>query len=280
MFSKLFSQQSSNATEATPMLHSNAIPTTTTNSNASSLDAQQAAQIGMAAVQQFVEKIQRLNDSAPYSFRALGLAGGLAVILSNALFLPGRLLTLHWTNAVISFYCIVFGIVIVLLELDGGSESQQHVLAAVQEGVRHYAKFLEFTWGRGLLYVFVGTLQAANSNWVDWLVGTFMVLVGTVAGVAGVKTAHDLRRFRMTMKDERDIQAKFRTYDTGKKGYLTLLELREWIQDAGFTMSPNQTVSAYLALNKKFDDKLSQDEIVEWWERPKRGNLGLEKYTV
>lgn len=266
------------------MLHANTT-TTLTDNNASPLDAQQATRLGVAAVQQTVDKIQTLNDSAPCSFRALGLAGGLAVIFSNALFLPGRLLTLHWTNAVISFYCMVFGIVIVLLELDSsGSEpqhqQQQNVVAAIQEGVRHYAKFLEFTWGRGLLYVFVGTLQAANNNLVDWLVGTFMVLVGTAAGVAGIKTAHDLRRFRMTLKDERDIKAKFRTYDTGKKGYLTLLELREWIQDAGFTMSSNQNVSAYLALNKNFDDKLSQDEMVEWWERPKRGNLGLEKYTV
>ena len=238
------------------------------------LDAHQVTQAGMAAVQQTVDKIQTLNESAPGSFRVLGLVGGLAVILSNLLFLPGRLLTLHWTNATISFYCILFGTIIVVLELD------LELYRQLKEGIRFYAKFLEYTWGRGLLFLFVGTLQAANGNVVDWCVGAFMALVGTVACVAGVKTAHDLRRFRMTMENERDVNSKFRTYDAGNKGYLTLPELRQWIQDAGFDMSPNEVVSAYLALNTNFDDQLSCKEVVHWWARPSRENLGLEKYSV
>ena len=272
--------------------------TTSTNRNSTSTTsspmdaAQQATRLGVAGIQQTTNRIQTLHYNAPFSFRVLGLAGGLAMIFSNILFLPGRLLTLyHWTNAVISFYCIIFGMLIVLLELEeenssGPAESQQQqqqhttVIAAVQEGVRFYAKFLEFTWGRGLLYVFVGTLQVANGNLIDWLVGTFMVLVGTTAGISGIQTAHALRRFRMTIKDERDAKAKFRSYDVGNKGYLTLPELQKWLHDAGFTMSTNQGVSAYLAINKNFDDKLLQDEMVEFWEKPKRGNLGLEKYVV
>ena len=111
--------------------------TTSTNRNSTSTTsspmdaAQQATRLGVAGIQQTTNRIQTLHYSAPFSFRVLGLAGGLAMIFSNILFLPGRLLTLyHWTNAVISFYCIIFGMLIVLLELEeenssGPAESQQ-----------------------------------------------------------------------------------------------------------------------------------------------------------
>ena len=87
------------------------------------------------------------------------------MILSNIFLIFGRLLTFNFTGAIISFYCVIFGVIIVLLEAhvvtsyDEENSEQSYINGQkLQQIVRYYAKFLEFTWGRGLLYFFVGTL--------------------------------------------------------------------------------------------------------------------------
>lgn len=287
MFSKYFSNSSAAAaaSEVTPMLAGRAIQTnlTTIAVPASTQEFSQAAQ---EVVQHTAQKLQRLNESAPYSFRVLGLIGGVAMILSNTILLPGRILTLHWTDAILSLYSLLFGLVVVILELEAPqqppSSSQTttaQAYAALQQGIRTYFRFLEFTWGKGAIYLFFGSLQAAKSNVVDVCVGSFVMVVGMIACAASVQTAHALRRFRMTIESERDLKRKFDKY-AHHKAHLTLAELQLWMKDAGFVLSSNESVSAYLALNKNFNDQLSYEEMVEWWSRPQRGNLGLEQYTV
>lgn len=50
------------------------------------------------------------------------------------------------------------GIIITTIEVPGPCARK------IDSGIRYYAKFLEFTWGRGALYFFVGSLQASNWN--------------------------------------------------------------------------------------------------------------------
>ena len=277
MFSKLFS-----ASETTPILPSTAYSAAST-ATAVNADANAVAQAGVGMVHETVNKIKTLNQSAPYSFRVLGLVGGVAMIASNSLMIVGRLLTFNLTGAVIAFYCFVFGIIIVLLEADHDTITCPNSILdgrRLQEGVRFYAKFLEYTWGRGVLYFFVGTLQFANWDLMDWIVGGWMMAVGAMACAAGVKTAHDLRRLRLTIRNERDLKEKFKKYDKHNHGYWGIKELSEFIADSGLVMSQNEVVSAYMALNKNFDDKLRYEELVDWWTRPSRGDLGFERVSV
>jgi len=241
---------------------------------APSLNAQGITQTTQDVVQHTFRNLQRLNESAPYSFRVLGLIGGVAMITSNAVLLPGRLLTLYWTDAILSLYSLLFGVIVVILELEAPQPPSPtaEAYSSLQQGIRTYAKFLEFTWGKGALYIFVGSLQAAKSNLVDVIVGSFLMIVGMITVAAGIKTAHNLGQFRMTIDNESDLRRKFDTYSNGK-AHLTLAELQLWMKDAGFVMSGNESVSAYLAINKKFDDHLSYDEMVEWCILPQCGNL-------
>lgn len=160
-------------------------------------------------INETVQKIQRLNESAPYSFRVLGLVGGIAMLVSNSLAIFGRILTLNFTAAIISVYCAIFGTIIILLEADTITEAGTWPDGRrLQEGIRFYCKFLEYSWGRGLLYFFVGTLQSANWNLIDWIVGRFMMFVGISACASGIKTAQDLRRLRVKIRNERDLKAR------------------------------------------------------------------------
>lgn len=240
--------------------------------------ANRLAQTGANVVHETTDKIKRLNAEGPYSFRVLGLIGGLAMIITNGIAVLPRFLTLNLTGGIIALYCVIFGIVIVLLEADtitGGGRCPMDG-RRLQQCVRFYAKFLEKIWGRGLLYFFVGTLQISNWNLIDWIVGGFMMFVGAIACAAGVKVAHDLRKLRVTIKDEKDLKAKWKKYDKDGKGYLSLQDLTAFIKNSGITMTQNEVVAAYMAVNRNLDDKLSYQELLEWWGRA--GSRDVEYY--
>lgn len=240
--------------------------------------ANRLAQTGTDVVNETAGKIRKLNAEGPYSFRVLGLLGGIAMIVTNALAVLPRFLTLNFTGAIIALYCVLFGIMIVLLEADtitGGGKCPIDG-RRLQQGVRFYAKFLEKIWGRGLLYFFVGTLQISNWNLIDWIVGGFMMLVGVMACVAGVKVAHDLRRVRATIKDEKDLKTKWKKYDKGSKGFWSMDDLSAFIKDSGKNLAQNEVVAAYMAINRSMDDKLSYEELKAWWSRA--GSRDAEYY--
>ena len=178
----------------------------------SSSDANRLAQVGTGVLNETALKIRKLHAEGPFTFRILGLVGGLAVIFSNSLMILGRIVTLNFTGAIIALYNIVFGVVIVLLEGDSIScgDSSRVDGRRLQQLVRYYAKFLEFSWGRGCLYFFVGTLQVSNWNLIDWIVGGFMMFVGISAIIAGIKTAKDLRTLRVRIANDGDLKKKFK----------------------------------------------------------------------
>jgi hypothetical protein len=132
-------------------------------------------------------------------------------------------------------------------------------------GVRWYAKFLEFTWGRGVLYFYVGSLQATNYNILDWAVGGFMMFAGVTAIFAGIATAKDLRRFKYTIVNEHDLKEKWSKYDADGNGSLDAKELTQFVKESGVQMTRNEIASAFLVLDKNFDDKISYEEFYFWW---------------
>jgi hypothetical protein len=142
-------------------------------------------------------------------------------------------------------------------------------------GVRMYAKFLEYTWGRGTLYFFCGSLQVTNFNMLDWAVGGFMMFVGVTAIIAGIATAKDLRLFKFSIKDEADLKEKWAMYDANGDGQLDVKELSLFIKESGVDMNQNEIACTYMALDKNFDEKITFEELFFWWKTAdEKGNTG------
>lgn len=132
-------------------------------------------------------------------------------------------------------------------------------------GVRYYAKFLEYTSGRGLFFFFCGSLQVTNFNMLDWAVGGFMMFVGVTAMIAGFMAARDLRLFRFSIASESDLESKWKTYDVNGNGSLDVKELTRFIEDSGVDMTRNEVASVYMALDKNFDETITYEEFYYWW---------------
>jgi COPI associated protein/EF-hand domain pair len=254
----------------------------------SAQSASAAAATGAGLINAASSQILKAQADGPFTFRMLGFIGGLAMIVSNGIAILDRFFSFNFAGAMIAIYGVFFGIIIALLE--GPFPFKERV----QGGIRFHAKFLEFTWGRGALYFFVGTLQVSNWNMLDWAVGGFMIFVGITAIGAGMASARDLKLLKFSLADEAKLKEKFAAHDANGDGKLDVKELTAFVRDSGIEMNRNEIAAVFLALgmllfvpfvfiyiivslsfvhfftfmstDKNFDEKIAYEEFYAWWD--------------
>jgi hypothetical protein len=207
------------------------------------------------------EQIRKALAEGPMTYRVMAFIGGLAMIVSNGIAILSRLFSFQFAGAVIAMYGVMFGIAISFLEGPPVVYSER-VLASI----RYYAKFLEFTWGRGALYVFVGSLQISNFNIIDLAVGGWMMFVGITAIYLSITTSRQLRLLKSSVKSEEDLKKKWKEADADGSDTLDIKELTQFTKNAQLEMSRNEIAAAFLALDHDFDEKISFEEFYMWWQ--------------
>lgn len=248
-----------------------------------------------ALINQSADKIKKAKMEGPLTFRTLGFIGGLAMIVSNGVGIVDRFFSFNITGSLLGMYGVLFGVLSEsLLLLAGNNEIQQSLYlrfylppfstpkskkvvclempsiwclksGRFNGGVRFYAKFLEYTSGRGFFFFFCGSLQATNFNMLDWAVGGFMMFVGITAMIAGLMAARDMRLFKFSIANEEDLKHKWEKYDSDNSGSLDVKELAAFIRDSGVDMTRNEIASVYMALDKNFDERITYEEFYFWW---------------
>mmetsp|Transcript_25726 Transcript_25726/g.38231 ORF Transcript_25726/g.38231 Transcript_25726/m.38231 type:complete len:238 (-) Transcript_25726:420-1133(-) len=208
------------------------------------------ATVGATAINEAAIKVQKARSEGPLSYRILSFLGGLAMIVSNGISILDRFFSFNVAGALIAIYGVCFGVIITIIE--GGWACPTRL----QNGIRHYAKFLEFTWGRGMLYFFVGSLQASNWNILDWAVGGFMMFVGFTAVSVGAITAIKLRRLRLSISTEEEMKKQWQMADVDGNGSLDIKELSIFASNAGLNMTRNEIAAAFDAMDRNFDEKV------------------------
>ena len=226
----------------------------------SSSAAAAAAIAGATMVNASAEKIQKERTEGPLTYRTMAFVGGLAMIFSNGIAILERFFSFNFTGCLIAIYGVLFGILISFLE------GPLVCSRKFQAGIRYYCKFLEFTWGRGTLYFFVGSLQVSNWNMLDWAVGGWMMFVGITAIAVGISTSRQLRLLKFSVKDLEDLKLKWKEVDEDGNDTLDAKELTNFSKNAGLDMSRNEIAAAFLALDHNFDEKISFEEFYAWWQ--------------
>ena len=230
-----------------------------------------AATAGAQFVNQAANKIHRDRTEGPLTYRAMAFIGGLGLIATNVINGPSRFFSFHFAGAMISFYNFLFGWVIVFLEGPGCGRCGGG-------RVRYFAKFLEFTAGRGIFYFFCGSLQVANVNMLDWAVGGWMVVTGVIAIGVGVTASRQLNLLRFSVKTEEELKEKWLQFDTNHDGYFDIKELSKFAEASGLRMTRNEVAASFLALDRNFDDRISYEEFYAWWSSD--GGYGHQRSLV
>jgi len=135
----------------------------------------------------------------------------------------------------------------------------------VRATLTEYAKFLTFTWGRGLFYMFAGSLMVSQFNLFDMAIGGWMVFTGFTSVVVGASTANKLTDLKKSMASESFVNGKFDEMDADSSGYLESKELAALCQALGSSLDHNELEAALTLMDTSGDGKISKEEFFGWW---------------
>ena len=201
----------------------------------------------------------------PRSLRGASCLGGALVALSAFTSVFSDLLTLHPLRALVNLYLILFGVIVVLLELSVLRTCSGRCRMMLVDN----AGFLAKVWGRGAFLIFVGTLAIAQHEAFHTLVGLFVTALGIADCCVSQHAETKLRIMRAQLVDETVLRAKFAAADADGDGTLSAPELATLSQELGSALNANELTRAFDLLDTDGDGKVSVDEFVAWMaEKP------------
>ena len=227
---------------------------------------------------QKASELKREAQDGDNSLRFLALMGGMASIVVGSLELVTRFMRLDIVGALIDFYIVLLGVLVVLLE-----GKKMFLSAGAVEKIHKYALFLQFVWGRGAIYFICGTLMLYQLDLLNLIVGCYMCFVGGLYIVVGQRTATKLKSLRRSIYSEHDLRAKYLHADINGDG-LNLQQFRGLCVSLGLDLTRRETEAAFQHIQNKSSSKkrtattastsantnteeakLTYEDFQQWW---------------
>ena len=268
----------STQTESTPLVTAQTVASNAFNQVNTVMSQYLAKENRESAGHRARDSLQNLQHSArdgDFSIRLLALISGLALVISAGFGFFDLISKFRITNAILEFYTLVLGLIMLLLESRGHLQWQRR-----QESLPHathlrgaegcfrnlyrYALFLKFVWGRGGLYFVAGSLQLAQGHMVDFCIGGFVMLVGVLYIWIGRGTAAKLTQLRQALS-EQTLRSKFQEADTDGNGTLSLENFKVLTDNLGMKLSRRECEVAFLCMDRSDAGKISFDDLQTWW---------------
>lgn len=213
------------------------------------------------AKEQAAEFRQNLNDGS-MSLRLLALLGGVAMIVVAVLGVLGDLVMFRWISVIFQIYAFALGILILILE----SGRRLSCFVRLEQNLYKNALFLKYVWGRGLLYVFAGTLLFSLGDMLDVIVGVYVAVVGVLFWLVGRSAAKKMSDLRRSAVTPQQLQSHFATADVDGKGSLTMQQFRSLTNSLGMDLTRREVETTFA---QQFDcgekERVSYDTILHWW---------------
>ena len=166
-------------------------------------DALDAVLIAGESVTNEIRKWATALTEGHVTVRALATVASAAIVVVGVLAFFGSVLK-DPLNALMQGYLVVFGGVLFVLEARTYIFTHRWRIL-----LSEHAKFLTTIWGRGLFYVFVGSVSLAMKNFFNSVVGLGTILVGVLMIVIGRVADNKLSELRQSLYDEDALKRKF-----------------------------------------------------------------------
>mmetsp|Transcript_6757 Transcript_6757/g.13173 ORF Transcript_6757/g.13173 Transcript_6757/m.13173 type:complete len:257 (-) Transcript_6757:793-1563(-) len=207
-------------------------------------------------------EIIEMAEAGPLPLRVLAFLGGIAMIAASIIDAVRGMWHLDVIHVMVSVYVCLFGALICVLE---GAQFLPSRVTSVQGSLYNNARFLRFSWGRGLLFFFAGSLQFSHWSMLNCIVGTLMMLLGIVSILTGRRAANKLGDLRRAIPDESALQRQF-TAHVSVDGFLDLENFTNLVGSVGLQFGQNETEAAFAAIDKDNDGQISYEDMKEWYQ--------------
>lgn len=176
---------------------------------------------------------------------------------------------------VITCYIWVFSVFILTLELP----PFRYEVSILHIIVLRFLKVLRFSWGRGLLYFFSGSLQLSLFTKYNIIAGSIMISLGLISFYLGHRSTKKMDKLFKKINNKDNIERKFAMYDSNNDGYLDPKEFSRFCRGMGIFLSRDDLVNIFSSLDTDYDRFLSKRDIQRWWieykYQQKNGSAGM-----
>ena len=214
----------------------------------------------------------------PLSFRFLTCVGALFMVISNIVDYTDEAyydsVSLFYTG--ISAYIWVFSVFVITLDI-----RPFHCRPFwIHRFILHFVKVLRFSWGRGFLYFFSGSLQLCLATLWNMIAGGTMMLIGLITVYIGQQANSKMRVFitRIGARDRIDII--FNKYDLDHDGYLNPEEFGQITADMDIPLSYDEFVAIFTSMDRNHDRYITREDIGVWFKKYKARQKKETAFTL
>lgn len=216
-------------------------------------------------------EITRMLEEGPLKFRIFVLFGAIFMVVANIMDYNKTQYSDYYGSGVgalffvISLYIWLFGAFIITLEMRPFRSGVSLIHRAILEQV----SFLRFTWGRGFLYFFSGSLQFVLFTQWNMIAGGVMIILGIASVIFGRLASNKLKTLVKNIGNRNNLLDKFKMHDKDHDGYLNVREFRNFVRDMGVKLNDDELTNAFMAIDRDCDRKITFQDLSNWYANAK-----------
>jgi hypothetical protein len=120
-------------------------------------------------------------------------------------------------------------------------------------------------WGRGLLYIFVGSMNL-TIDFDKVVYSAFPIIgLGLIAICSGAHASFNLDKMKTSLTDESYLWSKFDANDPDKDNFIDINGFAELLWALGLEFDDVYTYKAFTQIDSDSDAKVSFEEFKDWW---------------
>ena len=230
-----------------------------------------STQVLSAYLRTSLTKKQELSTVGSFNFRVLAFAAGVAMLVTSAMsfiLFPIYLIKFELFNIFLSVYGIIFGCLMCIFE--GTFLPRHEMIISTKEKTIKFLPFLNYLWGRGVLYAFSGTLQLAQMSPMHVFSGVCCIGVGVIFVAVGFDTYQRLSKLKKSLTDQKVLKREFERFDRNSDGILNRAEFSELIINLtgdSEGINEDEIEAAFCTIDADDSDGINLEELKKWWQQ-------------
>uniref|UniRef100_A0A7S4ATB9 EF-hand domain-containing protein n=1 Tax=Pseudo-nitzschia australis TaxID=44445 RepID=A0A7S4ATB9_9STRA len=207
------------------------------------------------------------SEEGPSFIQVLAFFAAIGAIITTML--PVVTIANFWSIPVLicAFHTTMLCCVIIAFEMRSwGIRNPMSLRARIRNLLVRYLNILRFVWGRGLLYIFTGSMNLTIYYYpYTYYSGGALIGLGTLGVLVGGHSASNLERLRLSLTDHSFLWSKFAEADSDGDNMVDISDFSNLIWSLGLELDDTYTYRAFTEIDKNFDSRISFREFEKWW---------------
>ena len=179
-------------------------------------------------------------------------------------------------HLICAFHAVTLSFLVIVLEGRAiAVRNPVNARARLRNIITRYLSVLKFVWGRGLLYIYAGSMNLTLDH--EWVIysGFPMMILGVIAVFAGAHASYNLDQLKTSLTDESYLWVKFSQNDPDNDGLIDTNGFAELLWSLGLEFDDMYTFKAFKQIDIDNDSFISFDEFKNWWIVTQNDGKGL-----